>query len=232
MTLILKLDLDMVKMYLHTKNEVSMSSGSKVIAWTDRNRQTHRQTDMTENITYLHTRVVTRMHSSRMRTVCSLTMGGVPAHGGTCPPGICTCPRGYLPRGVPAGGGTGPGKPPLVDRILDTRYWKYYLAPTLLRVVPRKPFHRRYADPGAHSLSFVTLGDPDLQVTLTHSASFNRIKTCQRQTNIFIILNLISKLSCPNYVITHNFQWRFWVDLYPFYSSEYHELSVSYWAAP
>ena len=32
MTLILKLDLDMVKMYLHTKNEVSMSSGSKVTA--------------------------------------------------------------------------------------------------------------------------------------------------------------------------------------------------------
>ena len=62
MTLILQLDLDMVKMYLHTKNEVSMSSSSKVIAWTDRNtdrqthRQTHRQTDMTENITY--TRVV------------------------------------------------------------------------------------------------------------------------------------------------------------------------------
>ena len=32
MILILKLDLDMVKMYLHAKNEVSMSSGSKVIA--------------------------------------------------------------------------------------------------------------------------------------------------------------------------------------------------------
>ena len=59
MTLILKLDLDMVKMYLHTKNKVSMSSVSKVIAWTDRHtdRQTHRQTDMTENITYPHTRL-------------------------------------------------------------------------------------------------------------------------------------------------------------------------------
>ena len=51
MTLILKLDLDMVKMYLHTKNEVSMLSSSKVIAWTDRNtdrhtdRHTDRQTD-------------------------------------------------------------------------------------------------------------------------------------------------------------------------------------------
>ena len=60
MTLILKLGLDMVKMYLHTKNEVSMLSGSKVIAWTDRNtdRQTDRQTDMTKNITYPHMRVV------------------------------------------------------------------------------------------------------------------------------------------------------------------------------
>ena len=65
MTLILKIDLDMVKMYLHTKNEVSMSRGSKVIAWTDRNtdtqtdRQTDRETDTTENITYPHTRVIT-----------------------------------------------------------------------------------------------------------------------------------------------------------------------------
>ena len=64
MTLILKLDLDMIEMYLHTKNEVSMSSGSKVIAWTDRHTdrhtdtQTDRQTDVTENITYPRTRVV------------------------------------------------------------------------------------------------------------------------------------------------------------------------------
>ena len=39
MTLMLKPDLDMVKMY-HTKNEVSMLTASKVIAQTD--RQTHR----------------------------------------------------------------------------------------------------------------------------------------------------------------------------------------------
>ena len=46
MTLILKLGLDMVKMYQHTKNEVSMLRGSKVIAWIDRNtdRQTHTDT--------------------------------------------------------------------------------------------------------------------------------------------------------------------------------------------
>ena len=38
MTLTLKLDLNMVEMYHHTKNEVSMSRHSKVIA-----EQTHRQ---------------------------------------------------------------------------------------------------------------------------------------------------------------------------------------------
>ena len=34
-------------MYLHTKNEVSMWSGSRVIAWTDRqtDRDTYRQTE-------------------------------------------------------------------------------------------------------------------------------------------------------------------------------------------
>ena len=60
MTLILKIDLDMVKMYLHTKNEVPSYSGSKVIAWTDRQTdgQTHRQTDSSEIITYPHTRMV------------------------------------------------------------------------------------------------------------------------------------------------------------------------------
>ena len=49
MTLALTHDLDMVKMYYHTKNEVSMSRHSKVIAQMD--RQTHRQY---ENITFLH----------------------------------------------------------------------------------------------------------------------------------------------------------------------------------
>ena len=43
LTLVLKLDLDMVKMYHHTKNQVSMSRHSKVIAQTD--RQTDRHTD-------------------------------------------------------------------------------------------------------------------------------------------------------------------------------------------
>ena len=58
-----KLDLDMVKMYLHTKNEVPSYSGSKVIAWNRQthrqDRQTHRQTDRLEWNYYLpHTRMV------------------------------------------------------------------------------------------------------------------------------------------------------------------------------
>ena len=59
MTLILKFDLDMVKMYYHTKNEVSMSRHSKVIAQTD--TQTHRQY---ENITFPHMRAVTKVQQN------------------------------------------------------------------------------------------------------------------------------------------------------------------------
>ena len=44
MTLVLKLDLDMVKMYHHTKNEVSMLRHSKN-THTKLARQTHRQTN-------------------------------------------------------------------------------------------------------------------------------------------------------------------------------------------
>ena len=52
MTLIFQLDLDIVKMYYHTKNEVSMSTGSKVIARTHTHTQrlTHTHTHY-ENIT-------------------------------------------------------------------------------------------------------------------------------------------------------------------------------------
>ena len=47
MTLVLKIDLDMVKMSYHTKNEVSLSRHSKVIAPTDTqtNTQTEAQAD-------------------------------------------------------------------------------------------------------------------------------------------------------------------------------------------
>ena len=43
MILILKLDLQMVKMYHHTKNKVSVSNASKVVAQTD--KQTHIEID-------------------------------------------------------------------------------------------------------------------------------------------------------------------------------------------
>ena len=52
MTLIFKLDLDMVKMYLYTEDEVPSYRSSKVIAWTD--RQTDRQTNLSEIIAYPH----------------------------------------------------------------------------------------------------------------------------------------------------------------------------------
>ena len=45
MTLILKLNLDMVKMYHHTKNKVSMSRHSKFIARTDTHTHTDKHTD-------------------------------------------------------------------------------------------------------------------------------------------------------------------------------------------
>ena len=52
MTLILKLDLDMIRMYHNTKNEVSMSSHSKVIARTG--RHTHAHTDSMKTLpTYM-----------------------------------------------------------------------------------------------------------------------------------------------------------------------------------
>ena len=41
MTLILKLDLDIVKMYVCTKNEAPTFNGSKVLAWTDRHTERH-----------------------------------------------------------------------------------------------------------------------------------------------------------------------------------------------
>ena len=44
MDLILKCNLDFVKMYLNTKNEVSMSTASKVIALTDTKTHTDTQT--------------------------------------------------------------------------------------------------------------------------------------------------------------------------------------------
>ena len=64
MTFVLKFDLDIVKMYVCTKDETPTCTCSKVIArtdtqtdrWTD--TQTDTQTDSTEIITYPHTRMV------------------------------------------------------------------------------------------------------------------------------------------------------------------------------
>ena len=52
LTLILKCGIDMVKMYYHPKNEISMSTHSKVIAQTDRH------TDNTKTLPLPHTREV------------------------------------------------------------------------------------------------------------------------------------------------------------------------------
>ena len=61
MTLTIETDLDMVKMYDHTKNEVSVATASKVIAQTGmrRDRQTDRHTLTTKTLPLLHTREVT-----------------------------------------------------------------------------------------------------------------------------------------------------------------------------
>ena len=54
MTFISELDLDIIVTYLQAKNEVNRSSGSGVRARNDTqtHRQTDRQTDMSETITY------------------------------------------------------------------------------------------------------------------------------------------------------------------------------------
>ena len=60
MIFILKLDLDMVQMYLYTENEIPSYNGSKVVAWTDGHTetQTDTQTDLIEIITYPQIRMV------------------------------------------------------------------------------------------------------------------------------------------------------------------------------
>ena len=75
--------------------------------------------------------------------------------GHTCPRG-CTCLGMYLPEGVPAGGAYLPeGVPaqvlPPVNRILDTRYWKYYLA------IKKSASAMRFTGEDCTSCSFMTL---------------------------------------------------------------------------
>ena len=92
----------------------------------------------------------TRLHSSRMHTARLLTVsssmhyaaggwsaprgvlsalgdGGVCSRGVSAPQEVC-CSRGG--GGIPACTEADP--PPPVDRILDTCYWKYYLAPNFV----------------------------------------------------------------------------------------------------
>ena len=113
-------------MYLHAKNEVSMSSGSKVIAWTDRNthrhtdrhtdrhthtqtdRQTDRQTDMTENITYPHMWVVISKIAFQYLPAFTVLGGALGSGGCVCLGGVCSLGV-YLPLilgGVCSWGGT------------------------------------------------------------------------------------------------------------------------------
>ena len=77
------------------------------------------------NSIYLLEIIATRMHSSRMRT----------ARSSSCPGG------GGSPPGTSPGAGTPQDQAPLlwyhpppspVDRILDTCFWKYYLAPNFV----------------------------------------------------------------------------------------------------
>ena len=68
MILILKLDLDIVKMYHHTKNEDSKSRHSTVIAQTDRHTHTERQY---ENITFPHMWAVKiEKYTGNIREIC------------------------------------------------------------------------------------------------------------------------------------------------------------------
>ena len=68
MTLVLKLDLDVVKIYLHTQNEVPSYGSSKVIAWTDR------QTHSSEIITYPHMRMVNISDECNLHTWIKFTL--------------------------------------------------------------------------------------------------------------------------------------------------------------
>ena len=73
----------------------------------------------------------TRMHSSRIRTDRPLTVchACLPPHHARLPPHMPPLPR-MLPvtHAPPAMHAPLPCTPPPVDRILDTRFWKYYLA--------------------------------------------------------------------------------------------------------
>ena len=95
--------------------------------------------------------IYTRLHSSRMRIArllpVFLRMDCAEGGGSACLWSRGVCSTGYAPRGVSTSGPGGRGVPASgpggcipacngadvpVDRILDTRFWKYYLAPNFL----------------------------------------------------------------------------------------------------
>ena len=67
MTLILKPDLDMVKMDLHAKNEGPSYSCSNIIAWTDRQTHTHAKHTHAHKST-THTRTHTPQNDTHIYT--------------------------------------------------------------------------------------------------------------------------------------------------------------------
>ena len=74
------------------------------------------------------------MHSSRMHTARLLPVSPSMHCGGGSAPGV-SAPGGVILGGSAPGGMcisacNGADTPPSVDRILDTHFWKYYLAPT------------------------------------------------------------------------------------------------------
>ena len=109
--------------HLHSSHKPVKIIHPEIVSW---KTTSHYKIHVLRDIRHATKASITRMHSSRMRTARSSTMVGVPARGG-----------------VPAQGGTCPGTPPM-DRIPDTRYWKYYLAPTSLQAVTRQQSSRMH----------------------------------------------------------------------------------------
>ena len=76
---------------------------------------------------------------SRRRGVClvlgGVCSGGVPGPRGVCSGGVCLVPGCAWSGGVSQHALRQTPSPHPVDRILDTRLWKYYLGPTSLRPV-------------------------------------------------------------------------------------------------
>ena len=85
------------------------------------------------HLNYNTTTTTTRMYSSRMRTTRALTDRISWCLGGhACPCNAPPCHACPLPPPTTHAPSPHHACPPPVDRILDTCFWKYYLAPTSL----------------------------------------------------------------------------------------------------